>query len=332
MPSVDGLFWGKFTMRGDPQHVRPEPQFALMVAAAAAVHLALLSLSWGALASPPVTSSRPLIELDVSLDFNQAPAPSEGRTTTIAPPVPEARALLSAQAPSERGAADQLPVSPTQEVTQAKVADPPSTGSAPPSPNKPVRLFLGGDQLSRILKQTTRDVAPSSPDLWQELHTKDASRGLSPASPAVSASYQAARRAPREGSAQLRVRVDAQGRVTSVQLIGGSDRDQWSAMVQDLLARLKATQFRLPPKSAGLELQLRIDRGLLAKDASDRFKVEPGHALGQEPPPRGIVRDDSARASFEESGRISPVARVVDTNWYHDTSPTRVVLEVMNPL
>jgi len=192
-----------------------------------------------------------------------------------------------------------------------------------------VRLFLGGDQLSQILKQTTRDVAPSSPDLWQELHTEDAARGLSPASPAVAAAYHAAPKAPREGSARVRVRVDAQGHVTSVQLIGAANRDQWTPLVEELLARLKSTQFRLPPKSAGLELQLRIDRGLVAKDAKDRFKVEPGYALGQEPPPRGIVRDDSARASFEESGRISPTARVVDSTSFHDTSATRVVLEVM---
>jgi hypothetical protein len=191
---------------------------------------------------------------------------------------------------------------------------------------------LGGDQLSRILKQTTRDVAPSSPDLWQELHTQDATRGLSPASPAVSATYRAAPRAPREGSAQLRVRVDAEGHVTSVQLIGSADRDQWAAMVEDLRARLKGVHFRLPPQSAGLVLQLRVDRGQVAQDAKDRFKVEPGYALGQEPPPRGIVRDDSARASFEESGRISPTARMVDSQWFHDTSATRVVLEVMNSL
>ncbi|HXS17391.1 MAG TPA: hypothetical protein VN764_09385 [Polyangiaceae bacterium] len=316
-------------MRGRLEHISPEPQFALMLAAAAAAHLALLSFSWGARGTLPSPGSRPLIEFDLSVEPSPAPAAASLERAVAQGASEPAQRLLRTGASSSTNVKSG-PIATSPQGAPAGDAGPPATDATPPAPSKPVRLFLRGDELSHIVKPTTRDNGPSAPDLWQELHTQDASRGLSPASPAVAATYHAAPKAPREGSAQLRVRVDAQGRVTSVQLIGQADPGQWTAMVDDLRARLKSVQFRLPPKSTGLVLQLRIDRGLVAKDAQDRFKVEPGYALGQEPPPRGIVRDDSARASFEESGRISPAARMVDSTWFHDTSATRVVLEVMN--
>lgn len=314
---------------------RKRLRFGVACAGAVLIHAALLCMSFGVQAAA-LRDAPAAIEVDVILEDSSLL--QEVQSAELPPDIdrpPQAVPLLHNPGGVPASAAMRQAGS-----EQAAVAQPGSVESNPQvteptanPPRKPIRLFLRGDELSSVLKQNPpTDARPRSPDLWQELRADDAERGMSPASPAIAASYQSARFAPAEGSARVDVKVDAQGQVVSVRLVQSADSDRWAGVVQDLLARLKNKKLRLPAGAKGMNFRLRIDRGMLTIRPGERGRTTPGPALGQEAPPRGIVRDDSARASFEESGRISPTLRVLDSAQLGQPGSTRIVLESLNSL
>ena len=175
------------------------------------------------------------------------------------------------------------------------------------------------------------DTRPAPTDLWQPLRAEEAERGLSPASPAIVSGYRSAQLGPSDGTAVFEVHVNAQGIVDSVRVVGNVEHEAWHTVARDLLKRLQEKPLRLPNQAQGMVFRLRIDRGALATDIKDRYRTEPGVALGQDEPPRGVVRDNSQKATFEESG-ISPAARAFDSSWLSGSGKTRIQLESLRPL
>lgn len=197
----------------------------------------------------------------------------------------------------------------------ARQAEPPGDTGVP---RRPVRLFLGRSDLREFSRgtvpKTRAAVAPEAPPtsvgmLTEGLQAADAEKGLSGSSAAVSASYRAARLGPRSGTAVFEIRADARGSVTSVRVVGDAGDGPWSNVAVDLLARLKDRLLRLPAGAKGLVTRLRIDRGDLAQDLSERGKTKRGVAIGQDHHPKDFGWDESTQGSSRPS-RLSPTLGV----------------------
>jgi|GEM_PF-2537490 len=208
------------------------------------------------------------------------------------------------------------PLAPMEETSaefQPLPAAPGAEQAAAPRPR--VTLFLGQSDLAELSRRNPRKArevapAPEAPRasvglLSEGLQALDAEKGLSGSSPAVSASYRAARLGPSVGTAVFEIRTDARGAVTSVKLIGDAGNGPWLSVAADLLARLKDRLLRLPEGAKGLVTRLRIDRGELAQDLSERGKTKRGVAIGQDHHPKDLGWDESTQGSSRPS-RLAP--------------------------
>jgi hypothetical protein len=292
-------------------------RFEITLAVAALGHVALLS-------QVPAQSSRPPAPRQTSLDIDLLAWVEDELAAPVARPgTAEPGEPLDPSAPTARAARSQ----PLEPVAMESEAPTEATGSedelsadsvplvSQPAPaRKGVRLFLGQSELAEMTRGASRrsraakvpDTPPASVGrLTEGLHELDAEKGLSGSSPAVSASYRAARLGPNVGTAVFEIRTDARGAVTAVQVVGDDTNGAWSNVAADLLARLKDRLLRLPAGAKGLVTRLRIDRGELAQDLSERGRTKRGVAIGQEHHPKDLGWDESTQGSLRPN-RLSP--------------------------
>jgi hypothetical protein len=166
---------------------------------------------------------------------------------------------------------------------------------------------------------------PSVGLLEEGLAALDAQRGTSRSSIAVSAGYQAAREhAPPQGVGVFEVRTDATGLVLSVSLLDAkSNQPSWRKVGESLAARLKGRRLRVPQGANGLATRLRIERGDLALELSERGRTERGVAIGEQPLHPREQRGESKLG--ERKGQLTPTlgTQVAGASQAH---PTRIVL------
>jgi hypothetical protein len=301
--------------------------FAISLTIAAALHLALLVQHIG---GAPRTFGLDVADIEVDFlawdepvdDAQALPKESEeaipassGRVASAASP----RALESAVVDAPTTAA-------LDAVVEADVAAPPAgvpSGTAPGAPRPGVRLYLGAGDLRDLVGRPGEQGPSRSAALFSE-GLGPGEVGASASGPAVSAGYRAARLGPAVGTAVFEVRTNAAGSVTAVYLVSDDESGVWTGVTQDLLSRLAASVLRLPEGAKGMITRLRIDRGYLAQDLSERGKVQKGAALGQDHHPKDLGWDESTQGSMR-TGRLAPTAGV-SSEILHGSVRTRVVL------
>jgi hypothetical protein len=173
-----------------------------------------------------------------------------------------------------------------------------------------------------------RALRPSVGRLREGLAELDAERGLSRASAAIFASYQAAHRyAPDTGIGVFELLTDARGTVVSVRLVRtGAGRAAWLRVAEELSRLLESRRLNVPPGAKGLVTRLHIERGpqLLGQGGARSRRA----ALGQNPVDMREPREESTTAHLD-GPTLSPTLGVSSAVSGH---PTRVRVEVEAPL
>jgi len=264
--------------------------------------------------TPPSVQTQDL-ELEFDLDAMPAEAPSPVIVLAAESPVAKGRSQLRAETvvnPASTAPNEGLPEA-SLESGASPEQSPPTVEASPQAksiPGRKVRLFLAPSELAELTRaqEPLPEAKPPSPGLLVEgLLEQDAEKGLSRSSQAVSASRRAAELGPEEGTAVLELRVDAEGHVTNVTVIGGAP--QWSKVAADVLARLQGKKLKVPAGSKGMLARLRIDRGSLAEEPGSKGRVERGAALGQEHHARDYGWNESTQAGGH-GDRMAPTLGV----------------------
>lgn len=312
-------------------------RFSFTLGLALLVHAALISYV-PARRTGSVANARVIFELDLTPD--EPPMASSSRldagTSTVTAPAAEdafaaARALPTATIASSASPETAPPEEPdaaaapeAAPVTEADGTKMPLART--PGERKAVRLFLGPKDLAELSrKQAPTETPPHTQSIGritEEAETMDGSKGLSRSSAAVSAGYRSAQLAPEVGTAVLEVRTDARGVVTSVSVLGDHVTDAWVLVADDLLSRLKDRLLRVPAGAQGILTRLRIDRGYLAEDLSERGRVKRGVAMGQDHHEKDYGWDESTQASF--GGHRPAPSLGVSSEWLRKRVKTRV--------
>lgn len=294
-------------------------------------HAAFVALAF---TNAPVTAAGPRpaateVETEIEIGVVEPSPPSTAARTSA-----ERAALASTPASraDPRAGSSQHAVEPapapasdpllTSEAGKESVSVPPPSG-----PRRRVDLGLGGGLTRQLVLEDRRRPRADKPAgaLGEGLTALDTARGRGRSSAAISAAHGAALRlAPDEGAAVFEVRADASGNVIAVTLVSfGSSESRWRQVADSMHANLKRRKLRVG-KGAGLVTRLRVERGELAKQNSERGRTERGTAIGQDSLGVKDVRDESTRASLS-AGRISPSLGVGVAGGGGGT-PTRVVL------
>lgn len=282
-------------------------RFLVALTLAAFAHGLLTMAEVSSRARVPPSASEPRLELELDLDET----PFETPRSIEAPP----RLPAPAETVLSRGAEMAKPSGPLRsprEVLSESVEIAPAGPATAPEPpaqrarSKNVRLFLAPSELRELTtaQDPLNEPKPTSPGLLVEgLLARDAEKGLSRSSPAISASRYAANLAPAEGTAVIEVRVDALGNVASVTVASGGE--VWAKVAAEVLARLKSKKLQVPAGSRGMVARLRIDRGELALEPSERGRASRGTALGQDHHARDYGWNESTQAPGH-GDRMSP--------------------------
>jgi hypothetical protein len=287
--------------------------------------------------SSSVTAAGPLLELDLTSDVPEPVSPSRlnRAASTMTTPAAE-RAFVAARAvPTATVTSSASPeTAPPEEPDVAAPGSAPASGveaagvplARPAGQRKAVRLFLGPKDLAELSRKVEpTEAAPDAQSvgrITEEAEAMDGSKGLSRSSAAVSAGYRSAQLGPEVGTALLEVRTDARGVVTSVSVLGDHVTDVWVLVADDLLSRLKERILRVPAGAQGLLTRLRIDRGYLAEDLSERGRVKRGVAMGQDHHEKDYGWDESTQASF--GGHRPAPSLGVSSEWLRTRVKTRV--------
>lgn len=309
------------------QLMRGIDPFMATLAIALGLHLALLGWRVG----PSRSGLAPdIADITFDIDLSEQVAVEEEAPLGLAAPsdtVAATRAPLPAGAkatPVDEAAAvgDHAELATSiADAQQAPVAAADQPGSLPETSRPRVRLFLGAQDLKALVGPAEQGPSKSAA-LFSEGSTGEV--GASVSSPAISAGYRSAQLGPRVGTAVFEVRTSAAGAVTAVYLLSDDDSGAWAGVTQDLLRRLGASLLRVPEGAKGVVTRLRIDRGYLAKDLSERGKVQKGTALGQDHHPKDLGWDESTQGSTRPN-RLAPSAGV-SSEMLNQNVPTRVVL------
>src|SRR5690606_22678044 len=294
-------------------------RFACAVGLALAVHLALLALAAarqdtartpGSVRSAP--GEHPLLEFELLGVAEAEPTHGAVELAAFYAPPPDASftaapsRALSAPAPSASTSAPAVVAAVSEAAAVDTGVEPGAEADASEAPaaataRKQVRLYLGPKDLAEFARRPAAAERPSAPSvarLPEEAEARDAERGLSRSSAAVSACYRSAQLGPEVGTALLEVRTDARGAVTSVRLLGDSVTDAWFVVADDLMSQLKGRLLRVPVGARGLVTRLRVDRGNLAEELSERGRLERGVAIGQDHHEKDYGWDESTQGSM----------------------------------
>lgn len=287
-----------------------------------------------------VTNAGVIWELDLTPEEPELPSSNrlDAAASTMTTPAAEhafaaARALptapITSSASPETAPPEEPNVAPAP--ASAPLADADAAGvplARTPGERKAVRLFLGPKDLEELSRKQATTEAPRETQsvgrIAEEAEARDGSKGLSRSSATVSAGYRAAQLAPEVGTAVLEVRTDARGAVTSVSVLGDHVTDAWVLVADDLLSRLKDRLLRVPAGAQGLLTRLRIDRGYLAEDLSERGRVKRGVAMGQDHHEKDYGWDESTQASF--GGHRKAPSLGVSSEWLRKRVKTRVTI------
>lgn len=309
-------------------------RFALTCVIAAALHGLLFFRVTGKASSPVERPAMLEVDLVSEMELSEPEEQIVGAATIS----PRAEHAVSAPlaAPLRAAAKQDMGEVTTSAAPEAGLELPVPEGSAEgqsPSPSRPaVRLFLGRDALAELVrekpapkKKPEKQPPPSVGLLSEGLAAQAAEQGAAPSSPAVSAGYRAAQLGPRDGTAVLEIRADASGTVISVRVVGDDVSGSWTAVAEELLARLAGRVLRIPEGAKGMVTRLRIDRGSLAQDLSERGRTKRGVAIGQDRHPKDYGQDESTQASMGSRGQMAP-ALGISSESLSRTIPTRILL------
>lgn len=311
-------------------------RFSWTMGAALSAHAAILGYVPDHRSSS-APAARPLLELDLTSDVPEPVSSSRlnGAASTMTTRAAERAFVATRAVPTATVTSSASPeTAPPEEPDVAAPESAPASGvevagvplARPEGQRKPVRLFLGPKDLAELSRKVEpTEAAPGAQSvarITEEAEAMDGSKGLSRSSAAVSVGYRSAQLGPEVGTAVLEVRTDARGVVTSVRVLGNHVTDAWVLVADDLLNRLKERILRVPAGAQGLLTRLRIDRGYLAEDLSERGRVKRGVAMGQDHHEKDYGWDESTQASF--GGHRPAPSLGVSSEWLRNRVKTRV--------
>lgn len=235
------------------------------------------------LGSPPEKEVE--LEIDLDLPFDEAPLMDRLDPTEFSEPNGPSKATLSQSASPLAEAVDAQPNAgdpsgapgeapeggePSSELLTAEGADP-QGARAPGSSHKKLTLdqlgvgSTGATALAPNLREAARERESFYSDrmshhLSSELLKSDQKKGLGPEGPVLTQLREAtgASELPWRSSSLFSVTADAQGKVTSVQMISAEGHhEHWKKIAQETLARLQKTKLR-PSGGKGMRLTVRV--------------------------------------------------------------------------
>jgi len=260
--------------------------FSRALLVAAALHTAVIVLRLRTDTKPRGEAPRdyPRRELRVELDFGtEALNPSSNNTLgtqELAPPSitrnQPVRATVSVTRAPTSEATRITP--PTTEIVASDSSavvpriSPRSEGPTGPGPEHKINLGLNGDLLRILDAQYGPDASrvperrPKIVDRGAELTRKlnaamladDVRHGLARGNALLGALDSAVRHSgPTRGQAVIRVTVNAQGEVTSLELASGG-LDDWAAVLNSFRQQVKSKRVRVPGGAAGLRITFSV--------------------------------------------------------------------------